>query len=61
MEAQPHYSDVKALLRLGVAWNILLACNRATANFILTSPLMKEAYETVIPDCNNYLNRKLIL
>ncbi len=60
MEAQPHDSDVKALLRLGVVWNILLACDRATADFILTSPLMMDEYDTIIPDYSNYLNRKLI-
>ncbi len=60
MEAQPHDSDVKALLRLGVAWNILLACDRATADFVLTSPLMMEEYETIIPDYSTYMNRKVI-
>ena len=59
MEAQPHDSDVKALLRLGVAWNILLACDRASADFILTSPLMQEEYETILPDYSGYLNRKV--
>ena len=59
MEAQPHDSDVKALLRLGVAWNILLACDRATADFLFTSPLMQEEYETILPDHVKYLNRKL--
>lgn len=59
MQAQPHDSDVKALLRLGVVWNILLACDRATADFILTSPLMKTEYETNIPDYSGYLNRKV--
>ncbi|HMU11563.1 MAG TPA: methylglyoxal synthase [Ferruginibacter sp.] len=59
MEAQPHDSDVKALLRLGVAWNILLACDRATADFILTSPLIMEEYEIIIPDYSEYMNRKL--
>lgn len=59
MEAQPHDSDVKALLRLGVAWNILLACDRATADFILTSPLMQAEYEISIPDYSKYMNRKL--
>ena len=60
MEAQPHDSDVKALLRVGVAWNILLACDRATADFLLTSPLMQEEYETIIADYDNYLNRKVV-
>jgi methylglyoxal synthase len=59
MQAQPHDSDVKALLRLGVLWNILLACDRATADFILTSPLMQEAYETKITDYNTYLKREV--
>jgi methylglyoxal synthase len=59
MQAQPHDSDVKALLRLGVAWNILLACDRATADFILTSPLMQGEYETRLPDYGSYLNRKV--
>jgi methylglyoxal synthase len=60
MEAQAHDSDVKALLRLGVAWNILLASDRATADFIITSPLMQQNYETQVTDYSNYLNRKLI-
>ena len=59
MQAQPHDSDVKALLRLGVAWNILLACDSATADFILTSPLMQTEYKTIIPDYSGYLNRKV--
>lgn len=60
MESQPHDSDVKALLRVGVAWNILLACDRATADFIVTSPMMHEEYETILPDYSQYLNRKVI-
>ena len=59
MEAQPHDSDVKALLRLGVAWNILLACDRATADFIITSPLMQDEYETQLTDYSLYLKRKV--
>jgi len=59
MEAQPHDSDVKALLRLGVAWNILLACDRATADFIVTSPLMQESYETILPDYSAYYFARL--
>lgn len=59
MEAQPHDSDVKALLRLAVAWNIPTASNRSTADFLLTSPLMHESYEASIPDYNAYLKRNL--
>jgi methylglyoxal synthase len=60
MEAQPHDSDVKALLRLAVAWNILIACNRTTADFILTSFLMQEEYEIALPDYTGDLKRKLL-
>ena len=57
METQPHDSDVKALIRLAVAWNILIACNRSSADFILTSLLMGEAYEAQLPDYSEYLKR----
>ena len=57
MEAQPHDPDIKALLRLGVVWNIPIACDRATADFLLTSPLMYEDYEVVLPDYSAYLKR----
>ncbi len=59
MEAQPHDSDVKALLRLAIAWNIPTACDRATADFMLTSPLMHEKYEATMPDYNDYLKRRV--
>jgi methylglyoxal synthase len=59
MQAQPHDSDVKALLRVGVTWNIIMACDRATADFILTSPLLYTEYETDLTDYNEYLKRKL--
>lgn len=59
METQPHDSDVKALLRLGVAWNIPMACDRATADFIMTSPFMHENYEALIPDYTDYLKRPI--
>lgn len=57
MEAQPHDPDIKALLRLGVVWNIPFACDRSSADFILTSPLMHQDYETIIPDYSAYLKR----
>ena len=59
METQPHDSDVKALLRLGVAWNIPMACDRATADFIMTSPYINENYEALIPDYSDYLKRTI--
>jgi len=59
MEAQPHDPDIKALLRLAVVWNIPFACDRATADFLLTSPLMRGEYECQIPDYSQYLKRKL--
>lgn len=58
MEAQPHDPDIKALLRLGVVWNLPIACDRATADFILTSPLFHESYEVILPDYSNYTGRK---
>jgi methylglyoxal synthase len=57
MEAQPHDPDIKALLRLAVVWNIPFACDRATADFILTSPLMNGEYESELPDYNSYVKR----
>jgi methylglyoxal synthase len=57
MEAQPHDPDIKALLRLAVTWNIPIACDRASADFILTSPLMLEEYEVRLPDYSQYMGR----
>ena len=59
MEALPHDPDIKALLRLAATWNIPTACNRATADFMMTSPLMRQEYEVLLTDYTNYLTRKL--
>src|SRR5215831_19454383 len=59
MEAQPHYPDVKALLRVAVTYNIPIACDRATADFLLTSPLMHQEYEALLPDYSLYTKRKI--
>jgi methylglyoxal synthase len=44
LEPHPHDVDVKALLRVAVVHNVAIACNRATADFVLSSPLMHEEY-----------------
>lgn len=59
MEAQPHDPDIKALLRVAATWNIPVACDRATADFIMTSPLMHQEYEAILPDYSSYIKRTL--
>jgi methylglyoxal synthase len=59
MQPHPHDVDVKALLRISVLYNIPTACNRATADFMISSPLMEEDYERVVPDYSRYLDRSL--
>lgn len=61
LEPQPHDPDVKALLRMAVVWNIPIACNRASADFMISSPLMDSEYDRLVPDYENYLERKLDL
>jgi methylglyoxal synthase len=57
LEPQPHDPDVKALLRLAVVWNIPAACNRATADYMISSPLMSSDYERLVPNYAGYLAR----
>lgn len=53
----PHDPDVKALLRVAVVWNIPFACNRASADFLISSPLMSEEYDRILPDYDGYRGR----
>jgi len=59
LEAQPHDPDIKALLRIAIVWNIPIACNRASADFIFSSKLMHEKYERIVPDYDSYLQREI--
>jgi len=57
LEAQPHDPDIKALLRLSVVWNIPVAMNRCSADYIISSPLLESNYERTAPDYEEYKER----
>jgi methylglyoxal synthase len=59
MQPQPHDVDVKALLRISVLYNVVTACSRSSADFIISSPLLNGQYEPTINDFNTYANREL--
>jgi methylglyoxal synthase len=57
LQPMPHDTDVKALLRIAVVWNIPVACDRTTADFLISSPLMSEEYLRILPDYDAYRER----
>ena len=59
LEPQPHDPDVKALLRMAVVWNIPIACNRSSADYIISSPLMNDEYKRKLPDFSIHNNRHI--
>ena len=59
MQPQPHDVDVKALLRISVLYNVVTACSRSSADFIISSPLLSDEYMPIIDDFNTYINREL--
>ena len=59
LEPMPHDPDVKALLRMAVVWNIPMACDRTSADFMISSPLMDEEYIRSVPDYDAYRTRPI--
>ncbi|GEJ59488.1 methylglyoxal synthase [Anaeromyxobacter diazotrophicus] len=57
LEPLPHDPDIKALLRIAVLYNILTACNRTTADFVVSSPLLSSDYDRVLPDPSSVIRR----
>ena len=57
LEAQPHDPDVRALLRIAAVWNIPVATNRATADFLISSPFMSGEYDRLLTDYYEYQHR----
>jgi methylglyoxal synthase len=61
MQSHPHDVDVKALLRIAVLYNVAMACNRSTADFIISSHFMNESYMPVQTDYESYIKRSVDL
>jgi methylglyoxal synthase len=61
MTPHPHDVDVKALLRIAVLYNIPIACNRSTADFLISSPLMDQEYAPVLKEYESYMERRIDL
>lgn len=59
MSAHPHDVDVKALLRIAVLYNVPTACNRSSADFMISSPLFEQDYKRELKDYTDYLTRSI--
>lgn len=57
MQPQPHDVDIKALLRITVLYNIPVACNRSTADFLISSELFDNEYNPILEDYTDYIRR----
>ena len=60
LQTQPHDPDVKALQRIAVVWNVPMACNRASADFLISSPLMSRTYDRLVPDYEKRSTQPLV-
>ncbi|MGD8741666.1 MAG: methylglyoxal synthase [Desulfobacterales bacterium] len=60
LTSHPHDVDVKALLRMSVLYNVAVACNRATADFLISSPLFDVQYQPVIKDYGTTLSLRAV-
>lgn len=58
-EPMPHDPDIKALLRVAAVWNIPIACSMASADFLISSPLLSREYKRTIPDYDAYLAERI--
>jgi methylglyoxal synthase len=61
MEPHPHDVDVRALLRIAVLYNVPTACNRSTADFMISSPIFTAEYEPILVDYSGYIQRDMKL
>ncbi|WP_303722656.1 methylglyoxal synthase, partial [Malonomonas rubra] len=61
MQPQPHDVDVKALLRIAVLYNVPTACNRSTADFLISSPLFGQEYRSIQKDYSEHIGRTVEL
>lgn len=59
LEPMPHDPDIKALLRIAALWNVPVACNLASADYLIRSPLIHEEYKEPRPDFTTHNNRKV--
>lgn len=61
LEPQPHDSDMESLIGIALVWNLPITCNRASADFLISSSLMQQDYQRLVPDYEGHKDRLLHL